>query len=47
VSTTSDRPNVLFICTDQQFADAMGCAGNDDLETPAMDGLAETGARFT
>ena len=33
----SDRPNVLYIFTDQQSGDAMGCAGNEDLQTPAMD----------
>ncbi|MCZ6632072.1 MAG: sulfatase-like hydrolase/transferase [bacterium] len=42
----SDRPNLLFIVTDQQFAGAMSCAGNSDLHTPAMDRLAETGVRF-
>ena len=42
----SDRPNILFIVTDQQFAGAMSCAGNSDLHTPAMDSLAETGMRF-
>ena len=40
------RPNVLFIMTDQQSSSAMSCAGNDDLKTPAMDSLAETGVRF-
>ncbi|MFB6218336.1 MAG: sulfatase [Halobacteriaceae archaeon] len=40
-----DRPNVLLVVTDQQFAGAMGCA-NDDLATPAMDGLADRGTRF-
>jgi len=42
----ADRPNVLVISTDQQFAGAMSCAGNDDLHTPAMDRLAERGTRF-
>ena len=40
------RPNILLIMTDQQFAGAMSCAGNDDLHTPAMDSLAATGVRF-
>jgi len=44
---TPERPNVLFVCTDQQFAGAMSCAGNDHLDTPAMDRLAERGVRFT
>ena len=42
-----DRPNILFITTDQQYAGAMSCAGNPDLHTPHMDSLAETGVRFT
>jgi arylsulfatase A-like enzyme len=43
---SDDRPNVLFVFTDQQCADAMSSAGNEDLRTPAMDGLAEGGVRF-
>ena len=41
-----ERPNVLFICTDQQHAGMLSCAGNRWLKTPAMDSLAATGARF-
>ncbi|MDA1143059.1 MAG: sulfatase-like hydrolase/transferase [Planctomycetota bacterium] len=40
------RPNILFICTDQQSSTAMSCAGNRDLETPAVDRLAESGVCF-
>lgn len=40
-------PNVLFILTDDQRADAMGCAGNAVLKTPAIDELASAGLRFT
>jgi arylsulfatase A-like enzyme len=32
--------------TDQQTADAMSCAGNSNLETPAMDSIAVSGMRF-
>lgn len=42
----AERPNILFICTDQQFGGAMSCAGNDELNTPAMDSLAERGLLF-
>jgi len=42
----TDRPNILYIFTDQQFAGAMGCAGNADLRTAAMDSLAASGVRF-
>jgi choline-sulfatase/glucosamine-6-phosphate deaminase len=41
------RPNILYICTDQQFAGAMSCADNPYLKTPAMDGLADRGVQFT
>jgi len=42
------RPNVLFIITDQQFADAMSCRmGSKFINTPAMDRLAQTGRLFT
>lgn len=41
-----DRPNILYIFTDQQYAGAMSCAGNADLHTPAMDSIAESGVRF-
>ena len=40
------QPNIVFICTDQQFAGAMSCAGNADLSTPNMDRLAARGVRF-
>lgn len=40
------RPNVLVILTDDQRADAMGCAGHPFLRTPNMDRLAREGARF-
>lgn len=46
-SRSRERPNILVISTDQQFADAMSCAGNPDLHTPAMDRIARTGMRFS
>lgn len=42
----SDRPNILFVMTDQQGASMMRCAGNRWLDTPAMDRLASDGIRF-
>ncbi len=41
-----DRPNILYIFTDQQYAGAMSCSGNKDMHTPAMDSIAENGVRF-
>ncbi len=40
------RPNILYIFTDQQSASVMSCAGNTNLNTPAVDSLARDGARF-
>ena len=41
------RPvNLLFIMTDQQRFDALGCAGNKVIRTPNLDRLAGEGARF-
>ena len=42
-----DRPNILVLMTDQQRADAMGCAGNTTIRTPNLDSLANSGVRFT
>ncbi len=47
-TTESDRPNILMLMTDQQFADVMSCVmGNTYIHTPHMDSLAENGVRFT
>jgi choline-sulfatase len=40
-----DRPNILFLMTDQQRADALGCAGGW-VDTPNLDRLAGEGVRF-
>lgn len=40
------RPNFLFITTDQQRADHLGCYGNPRIRTPHIDALAEQGRRF-
>ncbi|MGE3804618.1 MAG: sulfatase [Gemmataceae bacterium] len=44
-----ERPNFVILLTDDQRADAMGCAGNKLLagKTPNMDLLAKDGIRFT
>lgn len=41
------KPNIIYIYTDQQYANMMSCAGNEYLNTPAMDFIAENGIRFT
>ena len=41
-----DRPNILFVMTDQQRWDSMGCSG-DWVNTPALDRIAAEGVCFT
>ncbi len=42
-----DRPNILFLFTDDQTVGAAGCYGNPDIHTPNLDRLAGQGVRFT
>ena len=46
IAGADNRPNILFIITDQQHARMMSCAGNAHLKTPALDSLAAEGVRF-
>lgn len=39
-------PNILWICTDQQRYDTLGCYGNEFVDTPNIDALANDGVRF-
>jgi arylsulfatase len=39
-------PNILWICTDQQRADSLGCYGNPFVQTPNIDALAARGVKF-
>jgi len=43
----NNRPNVLFVMTDQQRADTIRALGNDDIYTPNFDRLVESGVSFT
>jgi alpha-L-rhamnosidase len=45
-SETQERPNIIFILTDDQRWDALGYAGNDIIQTPEMDKLAQEGVYF-
>ena len=42
----ADRPNVLYILTDDMRWDAMSCAGHPFFRTPHIDRLATEGVRF-
>lgn len=41
-----DRPNILWICTDSQRWDTLGCTGNPHVRTPHADRLAREGTLF-
>ena len=41
------QPNNIFIMTDQQRADAVGCSGNGRIITPNIDSLASDGYYFS
>ncbi|GMW02183.1 MAG: hypothetical protein AMXMBFR84_33190 [Candidatus Hydrogenedentota bacterium] len=45
--TPDTAPNVVFINTDQQRTDTLGCYGNNRVQTPHLDALAKRGALFT
>lgn len=40
------KPNIIFLLADDQRNDALGCYGNDIIETPTLDRLAAEGVRF-
>ncbi len=40
------RPNILWVCTDQQRVDTLGCYGNPLVHSPNIDALAEKGVLF-
>lgn len=42
----SDKPNFLFIITDQHRADWLGCYGHPVVKTPNIDAIASAGVRF-
>ena len=47
VAAGEQRPNILFILTDNQAASLLGVYGNPDIRTPNIDRLAAEGTRFT
>lgn len=42
----SDNPNVLVVLADQWRAEALGCMGDNQVQTPAIDGFAAEGLVF-
>ena len=47
VLSAADKPNILFILTDDQRFDNLSCYGNEFIKTPEIDKLAAKGTRFT
>ena len=47
VISLDKRPNILWICTDQQRYDTIHALGNQYIQTPNLDRLVETGTAFT
>lgn len=43
----ADRPNILWICTDQQRYDTIGALGNPRVSTPNIDRLVASGTALT
>jgi arylsulfatase A-like enzyme len=41
-----ERPNIVFLLTDDQRWDSLGCMGNRVIRTPHIDSLAESGTTF-
>jgi len=41
------KPNIIFFLADDMRWDAMGCVGNDIIQTPNLDKLAQTGVMFS
>lgn len=44
---TSTKPNILWIQTDEQRPDSLGCYGSEWAHTPNLDALAKRGTTFT
>lgn len=45
-SSRTEKPNILFLLTDDQRWDSLGCMGNPIVQTPNLDGLAKDGLLF-
>src|SRR5437867_2456082 len=41
------RPNIIFVLTDDPRWDTLGCMGHPFLKTPNIDRIANEGAKFT
>jgi len=46
-SRQTEKPNIIFVLTDDHNYQFLGCNGNDIIQTPQIDRLAKDGVRFT
>ncbi len=46
MAESNNRPNILFLFSDQFNARFLSCAGHPDVATPNLDRIAESGVRF-
>lgn len=46
VAAAAERPNLIFVLTDDQRYDTLGCTGNGFIQTPHLDQLAADGTLF-
>ncbi len=46
IATAADRPNIIYLMTDDQRFDSMGCMGNPIIQTPNLDEMAKEGVVF-
>jgi arylsulfatase A-like enzyme len=46
-SDAAEKPNILFIFSDDQCFDTLRALGNDEIETPNLDRLVRSGVTFT
>jgi len=45
-NTETQKPNIVFIVSDDHSVPYLGCYGNPDLNTPNLDKLAAEGIRY-
>src|SRR5210317_1935933 len=45
--SAADKPNIIFILSDDQGYGDLGCFGSPIIQTPNIDVLAEQGMKFT
>ena len=47
LSSADEKPNILYLMTDQHRGDCLGCDGNSLIKTPNLDSIAKDGVVFS